>query len=126
MPELISARIRDDSVVRLVFVSLQKSELFHLRTLLLHIPAYSYKELRTVNSITYYTFQGTATTFGLFVDIADAELCLQEAISQYYAPYHLGFLYAQLIVDIPAPALDLWNKNKDELSADHVQRFPDI
>lgn len=45
-----------------------------------------------------------------------------------YAPYHLRFLYAQLIIDKAAPALELWEKYKNERSADHSDRFsnPDL
>jgi len=79
-----------------------------------------------VNSIPYNTCQKATTSFGIFAGIAEADLCLQEAISLYYAPYHLRFVCPQLIVDIPTPTHDLWNKSKDELSTDHVQHFPDI
>jgi hypothetical protein len=78
------------------------------------------------NGITYNTFQGATIIFGIFANIAEAKLCLQDAISLYYTPYHLCFLYAQLIVVIPAPALDVWNKYRQEPSADHVQHFLDI
>jgi hypothetical protein len=82
---------------------------------------YSYEELLTVNTIsTYDTFQHAVTKFGLFAYIAEAKLCLQEALSLYYALYHLHFLYTQLIVDISASALDLKNTYKDMLSANHV------
>jgi hypothetical protein len=123
IPQIISARVSGDIVSRIAFISPRKGEVFYLRALLLHKAAYNYEELRTVNNITYDTFQKAATQLGLFANIDDAENCLEEAIAFYYAPYHLRFLYAQLIVDIPAPALELWEKYKDELSADHTERF---
>jgi hypothetical protein len=115
--------VSGDIVSRIAFISPHKGEVFYLRALLLHKATYNYEELRTVNNITYDTFQKAATQLGLFANIDEAENCLQEAIAFCYAPYHLRFLYAQLIVDIPAPALELWEKYKDELSADHTERF---
>lgn len=57
----------------------------------------------------------------LVADIAKAELCLQKAVSLYYAPYYVRFHYGYHIVDIRAPALYPKNQYTDELSADHVQ-----
>jgi len=123
IPQMVSARAAEDIVSRLTFISPRQGEVFYLRALLLHKPAYSYEELRSVNGIIYPTFQEAAIQLGLFANINEAENCLQEAVAFHYAPYHLRFLYAQLIIDIPAPALELWEKYKDELSADHSERF---
>jgi len=123
IPQIISPQVGGDIVSRIAFISPRKGEVFYLRALLLHKAAYNYKELCTVNNITYDTFQKAATRLGLFANIDEAENCLQEAIAVYYAPYHLRFLYAQLIVDITAPALELWETYKDELSADYTERF---
>ncbi|KAF8245669.1 hypothetical protein K440DRAFT_646054 [Wilcoxina mikolae CBS 423.85] len=120
VPQVISARMRFDIICRLIFVSPCMGELFYLYALLLHKAAYSYAELRTVNGVTYTTFQEAATNIGLFDNITEAELCIQEAISLYYAPYHLRFLYAQMIVDISASALDLWERYKDNFSTNHA------
>jgi hypothetical protein len=121
--KIISKRCSDDKIARISFVSPRQGELFYLRTLLQHKPTYSYSELCTVGDITYGTFQEAATALGLFENIAEAELCLQEAISYSYAPYNLRFLYAQLIIDIPTPAVQLWQTYKDDLCADHIQHF---
>lgn len=113
----------EDIVSRLIFISPREGELFYLRALLVHKSAYSYKDLRTIDGVSYQTIQKASTQLGLFENIDEAECSLQEAIASFYAPYHLRFLYAQLIIDIPAPALDLWEKYKNELSADHSERL---
>jgi len=121
--QIISARVGQDMVRRLPVISPRNGEVFYLRAQLLHKAAYNYEEFRTVNDITYDTFQEAATQLGSFANIDEVENSLQEAIAFYYAPYHLRFLYAQLIVDIPAPALELWEKCKAKLSADHTELF---
>jgi len=63
------------------------------------------------------------TQLGLVAKIDEVENYLQEAIAFYYAPYDLRFLYPLLIVDIPAPGLELWEKFKDQLLADHTAPF---
>ena len=42
-----------------------------------------------------------------------------------YTPYHLRFLFCQVIVDIPSPALQLWNKYIGNLPLDYMRRFRD-
>jgi hypothetical protein len=76
---------------------------------------YNNKVLGTVNNITYTTIQEAVTQSGLFANIDAAENCLQDAIAFCYTAYHLCFLYAQQIVNIPAPALEVWEKYRDEL-----------
>jgi hypothetical protein len=112
-----------DIISRLIFISPRKGELFYLRALLVHKSAYSYEDLRTIDGVTYQTFQEAATQLGLFENINKAECCLQEAIAFFYTPYHLRFLYAQLIINIPAKPLELWEKCKNKLSADHSEHF---
>jgi len=112
-----------DIVHRLTFISPRKVEVFHLRALQLDYAAYNYEELHTVNNITYDTCQNPATQVGLFANLDEVEIYLPESIAFYYALYHLHCLFAQLIVDLPAPALEWWEKYQEELSADHTERF---
>lgn len=84
--KIIAKRCRGEKPARINFISPHHGELFYLRTLLLYKPAYSYDDLRKIGNITYDTFQEAATRMGLFKNLADAELCLQETISYSYAP----------------------------------------
>jgi hypothetical protein len=115
--------VGSDILCRLSFISPRQGEIFYLQVLLLHKAADNYKELHTVNDITYDTFLEATTQLGLFAYIDEVENWLQEAVAVYYAPYHLRFIYAQLIVHIPAPVLELWEKYDDELSANHTELF---
>jgi hypothetical protein len=110
-------------VNRTAYISLCNGEVFYLQALLLHNAAYNYEELRTVNNITYDTFHEATMQLCFFANVDKVENCLQVAIAFYYTPYHLQFLHAQQIVDIPAPGLELREKYKDELSADHIEQF---
>jgi len=112
---MVSARAAEDIVCRLTFISPRQGEVFYFRALLLHEPAYSYEVLCSVNRIIYPTFQEATIQLGLFANINEAENWLQEAVAFHYAPYHLRFLYAQLVIDIPAQAMELWGKYNDEL-----------
>jgi hypothetical protein len=107
---MVSARVAEEIVSRLTFSSPWQGEIFDLRALQPHKPAYSYEELSSVNGIIYRTFQEAAIQLGLFANLNEAENCLQEAVAFHHATYHLRFLYAELIIDIPAPALELWEK----------------
>jgi len=115
VPQIISARVGEDSISRLIFISPGRGERFYLRALLEHKLAYSYEDVRTIDRVTYQIMQETATLIGIFEKINKAECCLQEAIAFFYTPYHLRFLYAQLIIDIPAHALELWEKCKKNI-----------
>jgi hypothetical protein len=121
--QIISSRVGGDIVSRLTLISPCKGEVFYLRALLLHKAANNDEQFHPINNITYDTIEETTTQLDLFPNNDEVENCLQDAIAVYCMPYHVGFLYMQLIVDIPAPALELWEKYKDELSADRTERF---
>ena len=102
-----------------------KGELFYLRSLLYHYPSHPPQNLRFVNGVLYNSFQEAAIKAGIFNDTTEAETCQLEAINLNYSPYHLRFLFCQLIVDIPSPALQLWNKYIASLSVDYMRQFRD-
>jgi len=47
-------------------------------------------------------------------------------VAYFYGPYQLRFLYAHLIVDLPSPALQLWERYRLEFSADYIQRLGSV
>jgi hypothetical protein len=46
------------------------------------------------------------TNLGIFDDIVKAELCLQKAVSLYYASYNVCIRHTQIIVEVPAATLE--------------------
>ena len=109
-------------VTRLQTIPVREKELFYLRALLQHRPAASFQDLRTVDGHPYATYQEAAIALQLFRDNREAEYALNEAIASYSRPSQLRFLFANLLMDLPFPAMELWGRYKDDLCGDYLLR----
>lgn len=111
-------------VTRLQTVPVREKELFYLRALLRERPATSFQDLRTVQGVTYRLYQEAAVAMGLF-HVRESEYALTEALADYASPAQLRFLFANLLVDLPSPRIELWTRFQQELCADFLLRHND-
>lgn len=99
-------------------VPLRTGELFYLRALLLHRPASSFEDLRSINDHLFPTFHEAACDLGLFTNNNEGFLAMEEAVQSLRTPAQLRFLFAQIIQE-GYPAMLLWTRFQDVLSNDH-------
>ncbi|XP_073317222.1 uncharacterized protein [Primulina huaijiensis] len=97
-------------------------EKFYLKLLLMHVrKPTSFKDLRTINDVTFTTFREAAQMLGLIESDNTAELCIEEAAA-YLMPNALRQLFATVLVFCsPKNPLQLWLKYQDFLSEDFSQ-----
>ena len=69
-----------------------------------------------------FCYQEAAIALHLFRDNREAEYSLNEAIASYSSPSQLRFLFANLLLDLPFPAMELWDRFKEELCGDYLLR----
>jgi hypothetical protein len=62
---------------------------------------------------------------GLFRDVRESEYALTEALANYARPSQLRFLFANLLMDLPSPGMELWTRFRQELCADYLLRHND-
>ena len=117
-PMVVQARKTEKIICRLHTVPPKVGELFYLRVLLLHKPARSFRNLRTILGVEYNTFQEAAVAYGLFDNINEAVYAMEEGVNLFYRPAQLRFLFANLLFDIAFPAIDLWKGFCDALCGD--------
>lgn len=115
---IVIPRSHNKIICQLRTIPPKVGELYYLRILLLHKSSRSYKQIRTIHDIEYPTFQEAAKALGLFNDKNEATLALEEGIQLCFCPSQLQFLFAHLILDIPFPAIDLWNTFCTQLCSD--------
>jgi hypothetical protein len=87
-------------------------------------PASSFEDARTIRGHSYPTYQDAATALGLFQDDHEAVYAMSEAITAYSRPSQLRFFFAQLLSDLPFPAVELWSRFRSDLCADYRLRHP--
>jgi hypothetical protein len=117
--KILCKRTRQPQVVtRIHTIPPRIGELFYMRTLLQYRPAYSFQELCIVHGQVYTTYQEAAVALGLFHNVTEAVFALEEAVAAYSRPAQLRFLFAYLLLDLPSPAINLWETFQEELSAD--------
>jgi hypothetical protein len=97
-------------VTRIHTIPPRIGELFYMRALLQHLPAFNFQDLQTVFSQVYPTFQQAAIALGLFEDVTEAARAMEEAIAAYCRPSQLRFLFSHLVLDLPTPAVNLWDR----------------
>ena len=90
--------------------------------LLLHQPAYSFSDLRSVHGTEYPTFHQAATALGLFDNEIEAEQALREAVDSYCSPAQLQFLFSQILLNVPASTVELFRSFQEQLSADYIDQ----
>ncbi|XP_043466344.1 ATP-dependent DNA helicase pif1-like [Leptopilina heterotoma] len=102
------------------FVSPKDIERYWLRTLLLYVRgAKSFEDVRTYEGIRYNSFTEAARARNLMVDDNEWDNCLTEAVNLKF-PKELCRLFAYICVfGLPANAIDLWNKYKDDMIFDN-------
>ncbi|KAG1871218.1 hypothetical protein DFJ58DRAFT_722647 [Suillus subalutaceus] len=88
----------------------------------IHKSATSFTDLHTINGHVFDTFHEAASDLGLFNNLQEGFLTLQEAVDSLRTPSQLRFLFAQILLE-GYPATPLWEKFKDALSLDHVVRL---
>lgn len=115
---LIQRRAGSRVVTRIHSIPPRIGELFYLRVLLQHRPAFGFEDLRTIHGRVYATYQEAATALGLFEDESEAVRAMREAVTAYGRPGQLRFLFAHLLLDLPTPAIALWEAFQEHLSAD--------
>jgi hypothetical protein len=117
--KILCKRARQSKIVtRIRTIPPRIGELFYMRTLLQHRSAYNFQELRTVHGRVYPTYQEAATALGLFENVSEAAHAIEEAVAAYSRPSQLRFLFAYLLLDLPTPAIVLWENFREALSAD--------
>jgi hypothetical protein len=112
---------RTHHIARLQSVHLSVGELFYIRALLQNRPATSFTDLRTINNITYPTFQEAAIALGIFAHESEAEYSFLEAIHNLRTPRELRFLFIHLLTnDCIHTPINIWNKFHINLSQDFI------
>ena len=121
--QIIRARSRGEVVARIRAVPPRAGELFYLRALLLHKPAFSFENLRLVGNTAHNTFQEAAAALGLFQNSNEADLALTEAIENFASPHQLRFLFCQLLLNFPTNAITLFHRHQEQLMADYLDQY---
>lgn len=115
-------RTLGNKVVRINSVPIRSGKVFYLRTLLIHHAATSYRDLHTIEGITFSSFHEAACDFGLFENQNEGHLALQEAVDHLRTPAQLRFLFVQVLLEGYA-AMPLWTEFRDSIAADHILRL---
>ena len=71
-----------------------------------------------MDGICHSTYEEAAQSLGLFRNFQESELAIQEAIANWYSPHHVRFLFGQLLIDVPTPAKQIWERYGAAMSAD--------
>jgi hypothetical protein len=116
--------IRHEKIARINCVPIHCGEPFYLQALLLHRPASSFSDLRTIEGIEFPTFHEAAADIGLFANENKGLLTMREAVDSHRTPTQLHFLFAQIVMEGYA-AMPLWIKFRTQLSVDHFVRLQD-
>ncbi|UYV73502.1 hypothetical protein LAZ67_10003841 [Cordylochernes scorpioides] len=111
-------------ISRIYPVSISDSELFYLRTLLLHRKgATSYEDLKKIRNYIYPDFKSAAIALNLVNDDMMWDKTINEA-TESKMPYQIRQLFAMICVfhsELKNP-LYLWNKYKEFMTEDFVHR----
>lgn len=96
---------------RMFFVSPHKTEVHHLRILLLHVKgATSFVDLRTYNGVIHASYAAACVARKLTYDDTEWDKCLKEAV-QFKMPGQLRELFASILAHCgPKDPLGLWTK----------------
>ncbi|XP_073130774.1 uncharacterized protein [Henckelia pumila] len=115
-------RKRDEVISRIFSCHPTDGKKFYLKLLLMHIrKPTSFKDLQTINGVTYATFREAAQILGLMEDNNTIDNCIQEATA-YLMPTALRQLFATVLVYCnPKNPEQLWLKYENFLSQDFVQ-----
>jgi hypothetical protein len=118
---------RHPYITRIHPVTASKGELFYLRVILQHHPAFSFLDARTVGGIIYDTYQEAATEIGFFEDEHESEYALIEGINDLRTPRQLHILFVYLLVSDCCPTpLHLWHMYQNQLSHDYILQHNNV
>ena len=96
-----------------------QGELFYLCAILQSRAVLSFLDARTVNNVTYETFQDAAIALGLFADQNEAQYAIDEAIATLATPRQLRHLFVHLLVnDCVLAPIDIWSKYQQHMAHD--------
>ena len=112
------------TIGRIYAVSPKKTETYHLRMLLYHVPgATSFAFLRTVNGVQYESFQDAARALGLLSSDDQWKKCLEEAADT-QSPRALRKLFCIILVFCePSDPFQLWLNFQSDLSEDYLYQL---
>ncbi|XP_046407444.1 uncharacterized protein LOC124172080 [Ischnura elegans] len=119
----VTARKRGEKVCRLLWISPNRGEQYYLRILLMTTPCRGYADLLSRGVGHCRTFQEVARTLGLIEDEEEFSDAMKEASAFMLANALRSFFV--LLCNVGAPAAILWEKFKDALSEDHLDRHPE-
>jgi hypothetical protein len=118
--------LRDASIphlARLEAVRPTRGDVFYLRLILKNCTSRSFVNARTVDEITYPTFQEAAITLGLFGEGNEALLAMEEAVTSLRTPREVRVLFIHLLIhDCVAAPLQLWQRFGNYMSLDFTLR----
>jgi len=97
-------------------------ELYFLHSLLIHKPARSFDDLRTISSVHHPSFWEAAIALGLFTNHSEGFECLRDAVQAFSSPSQLRFLFAQILLNLPCSAVELLTTFQEDLAADYLDR----
>lgn len=107
---------------RMYTVNPKQTDLYHERYLLLHVPAKSFSDLKTVDGKEYDNYSQACLARGLITNDDEWDHCLDEA-SHFRFPKALRSLYATILANCnPKYPEKLWEKYKDFLT-DDLKKF---
>ena len=117
--------MRTDTIGRIPTISLspRQAELYYLRMLLHHRPgATSFTDLRTIDGITYDSFQDCCNKLGLLDDDSEKDTAMLEETAIRVGP-QLRLAFATILIYCrPADPLAFWERHKLELCRDFMVR----
>jgi hypothetical protein len=95
---------------------------FYLRAILLHRSAHNWIDLRTVDGVTYASYQEAARALGLFDNRDKGIMAFEELLEFGAPPSQLRWIFSLLAVE-GSPALIIWEAHEDSLGADIRDRL---
>ncbi|XP_046389348.1 uncharacterized protein LOC124158205 [Ischnura elegans] len=119
----VTARQRGVKVCRLFWISPNRGEQYYLRILLMTTPCRGYADLLSRGVGNCRTFQDVARSLGLVEDEEEYADALGEA-SEFMVAHTLRSFFV-LLCNIGAPGAILWEKYKNSLSEDYLDRHPE-
>jgi hypothetical protein len=115
----VCRRQQRTKIARLQTIPPTAGEAFYLHCLLAYRPCRRFEGLRTVNGIIYDTYHEAAVELGLFSDTNEGFYAMLEAVSSFYTPHQLRFLFSRIVLE-GYLACPLWDRFCDDLCQDLI------
>jgi hypothetical protein len=121
IPGRVRQRIRlrtgRSAVARIVMVYPHHGDVYYLRSILMHRPAWSHVDARTLDGVKHSNFQEAAVAMGLFSGNNEGELTFLELLDIGVSPGHLRWTFCVLALD-GNPMRELWDTHQSAMSED--------